>query len=201
MGRMRRTFPASVPLLVVALVAVRAAAADDIELPAGEAWVHEPSGFRFPPDVGTFTRLGATRYDDDGRNVSVGYGDRALRVLMTAFVYPNTPGMSLDNHFEQVKREVRRFNPQATLVAEGQWTLEQGNRKFTGRRAAFGYAIESKGRKQSVVTEVYLLRLGGQFVKFRMTCPQDKYEPAAERLERFLKSLTLPGPRTAAPKE
>ena len=191
----------TLPLLAFSLVTLGAAAADDIELPAGEAWVHEPSGFRFPPDVGTFTRLGATRYDEGGDNVSVGYGDRALKVLMTAFVYANTPGMSLDNHFEQVKREVRRVSPKATLVAEGQWTLEQGERKFTGRRAAFGYAMESKGRKQEVVTEVYLLRLGGRFVKFRMTCPQDKYEPAAERIERFLKSLTLPEPRPAAPKE
>ena len=174
-----------------------AADSDEIDLSEGEVWVHDPSGFRFPPDLGTFTRLGASRFDDKGRNVSVTYGDRALKVLVTAFVYPNTPNMSLAAHFEQVKRELRSVNRNAKVLAEGPWTLEQGKQKFTGRRAAFSFAIDARGRMQEVVSEVYLLRLGDKFVKFRVTCPQDKHEPAVDRVGRFLQSLKLPEPQAA----
>ena len=198
---MRPTPLAPLALVTLSLLTptLRAAASDDIELPEGEAWVHEPTGFKFPADVGTFARLGGTRYDKDGRNVSVAYGERALRVLVTAFVYPNTPGMSLAQHFEQVKRELRSVNPMAKALADGQWTLQQGKKKFTGRRAAFTFKTDMRdGEKLEVVSEVYLLQLGDQFVKFRVTCPQDKYEAASERVGRFLEALKLPDFRPAA---
>jgi len=198
---MRPTRLALLPLFVLTLLAAPIRGADDgkIDLPEGEPWVHEPTGFKFPPDVGTFTRLGATRYDDEGRNVSVAYGDRALRVLVTSFVYPNTPGMTLAQHFEQVKREVRKVNPKAKVLAEGQWTLQQGKKKFTGRRATFTLTVGTRGgEQQEVVSELYLLLLGDQFVKFRITCPQDKFEPAADRIANFLKSLTIPELKAAA---
>jgi len=188
------------PLCVLTLftTTLRGADSDKIELPEGEPWVHEPTGFKFPPDVGTFSRLGATRYDKSGENVSVAYGDRALKVLVTAFVYPNTPGMTLNDHFEQVKREVRRVNARAKVLAEGKWTLEQGKNKFTGRRAAFSFGVGVRGQEEEVVSEVYLLLLGDQFVKFRVTCPREKFEAAADRIERFFRALTLPELQSAA---
>jgi hypothetical protein len=186
--------------LFASAVAPALAASDEIDLPEGEAWLHEPSGFKFPADVGTFTRLGASRFDEEGRNVSVTYGDRALKVLVTTFVYPNTPDMSLASHFEQVKRELRKANANARVLAEGPWTLEQGKRKLTGRRAAFSFNIDvGGGKKQEVVSEVYLLRLGDQFLKFRVTCPQEKYEAAADRVGRFVKSLEVPEALAAKP--
>lgn len=191
---MRRPVLALLPLLVVALLAPVAFGQDAgrIELPEGEPWVHEASSFVFPPDVGTFTRVDASRFDEPGRNVSVGYVDRGLRVMASVYVYPN-PGLPLAGHFEQVKRDVLDIHPQARLLSEGQWTLEQGDRKFTGRRAAFAFRLAAADKEQEVVSEAYLLRLGEFFIKFRITCPKARYEPAAERIERFLKSLKLPG--------
>ena len=111
---MRLSFAAAVPLVLFALVApvARAADSEPIDLPDGEPWRHESSGFQFPPDVGTFTRVSAFRYDDEGRNVSVGYSDRALKVIMTAYVYPNR-GLPLAQHFDQVKADVRQVHPDA----------------------------------------------------------------------------------------
>ena len=184
---------ACLSFLLWAAVTPAFAASDEIELPEGEAWVHEPSGFKFPADVGTFTRLGASRFDKEGRNVSVTYGDRALKLLVTSFVYPNTPDMTLAAHFEQVKRELKSVNRNAKQLADGAWTLEQGKRKFTGRRAAFSFTVDvGRGQKQAVVSEVYLLLLGDQFVKFRVTCPEDKYEAAADRVARFVKAVEVP---------
>jgi hypothetical protein len=42
------------------------------------------------------------------------------------------------------------------------------------------------------VSEVYLVLLGDQFLKFRVTCPQDKYEAAADRVARFVKAAEVP---------
>ena len=196
---MRPPTAATLPLLLLALAASAARAADSepIELPEGEPWRHEPSGFVFPADVGTFTRSGAFRYDDAGRNVSVGYNDRGLRVILTAYVYPNQD-QSLLRHFEQVKRDVREVHPDARVVSEGAWKLQQGERTLNGRRATFAFRVEIGGQKHDVVSEAFLLRLGEHFVKFRVTCPKQRHEAAADRVERFLQALKIPEPAAAA---
>jgi hypothetical protein len=194
-------FRTSAAVAVVALAACAGLAAVDgaepLDLPAGQVYVHEPSGFRFPPDVGTFTRVSGFRYDDEGQDVSVGYNDLALKVIVTAYVYPSR-GESLLKHFEHVKHDVRQIHPEVEALSEGPWTLEQGGRKFTGRRAGFAFRVTVGGRQQEVVSEAYLLRVGGSFIKFRATCPKARYEAAEDRVGRFLQSLKLPEPTAAA---
>jgi hypothetical protein len=186
-----RVAAVAVSILLGACIARGAGAAEPIEVPEGEPYLHPSSGFRFPADVGTFTRVSAYRYDDDGRDVSVGYSDRGLKVILTAYVYPNR-GQSLLRHFEQVKHDLRQINPAAEPASEGAWELEQNGRKFTGRRAKFEFRLKVGEKERDVVSEAYLLRLGDNFVKFRVTCPKEKYEAAEERVERFLQSLKLP---------
>src|SRR4051794_18103245 len=193
---MRVAAVAVVVLLFGATATRGAGAAEPIEVPEGEPYLHPPSGFRFPADVGTFTRVSAYRYDEDGRDVSVGYSDRGLKVILTAYVYPNR-GQSLLRHFEQVKHDLRQINPAAEPASEGAWELEQNGRKFTGRRAKFEFRLKVGDKEREVVSEAYLLRLGDNFVKFRVTCPKEKYEPAEERVVRFFEALKLPG--AAAP--
>lgn len=197
---MPRRAPGAVALVLFALAPWSARAADGaepIELPDGLPYVHEPSGFRFPPDVGTFTRVSAYRYDDAGRDVSVGYNDQALKVILTTYVYPNRDE-SLLRHFERVKRDVRQVHAEAAVLNEGPWALEQAGKRFTGRRAAMSFRVTVGGQVHEVVSEVYLLRLGANFIKFRVTCPGTKYEPAEDRVARFLQSLKLPPPQAAA---
>jgi len=178
-------------LLLVASAPLARAQSQPIELPEGEAYLHEPSNFSFPPDVNTFTRTSAYRYDETGHNISVGYNDAALRCILTTYVYPNR-GLPLAAHFDQVKRDVREVHSDAKLVAEGEWTLKQGDKTYTGRRAAFSFTVKIRGEAHDVVSEAYLLRHGGHFIKFRVTCPKEKYEAAAERVVRFHQSLNLP---------
>ena len=183
-------------LLLVTSAQLATAQSEPIDLPDGEPYVHEPSGFRFPPDVNTFTRTAAYRYDETGHNVSVGYNDAALRCILTAYVYPNR-GIDAAQHFEQVKRDVRQVHPKAEVVAEGEWTLKQGDKTYTGRRAAFSFTGKIRDQSHDVVSEAYLLRHGNHFIKFRVTCPKEKYEPTAERVGRFLEALKLPEPVAA----
>ena len=197
---MRLAPAATVPLalLAIAVSTLLAADSEPIELTRDVPWRHEPSGFVFPQDVVTFTRVSASRYDDEGRNVSVGYSDRALRTIVTAYVYPSG-GAPLAQHFEQVKRDVREVHPDAKVLAEGAWKLEQNGRKLTGRRATFSFRASIGGREQEFVSEAYLLRLGDVFLKFRTTCPKDRYEAASDRIARFLQALRVPDPARAVP--
>jgi hypothetical protein len=198
---MRRPRATILALLLLALAtSVRAADSEPIDLPEGQPWTHEPSQFVFPPDVGTFTRVSAFRYDDEGRNVSVGFSDRALKVLVTAYVYPNA-GQPLAAHFEQVKRDVKQVHPAAKLLGEGVWKLEQGGRKLTGRRAAFAFRVTVGGQEHDVVSEAFLLRQGDHFIKFRVTCPEERFEAASDRIGRFLQSLKIPQPVASAASE
>lgn len=188
---MRLVSAAATSLLLFAFARGQPEPFERIVLPENEPWVHEPSGFRFPPDVGTFTRVNALRYDDDGRDVSVGYNDRALKTILTVYVYPHD-GDTVEAEFAKTKGSVRQVHPRAKALADGKWDLTQGRRKFTGRRAAFEFTVKAADRQQEVVSEACLLRVGDYFVKFRMTCPKDKHEPASDRATRFMQSLKLP---------
>src|SRR6478672_1232520 len=55
---------------------------------AGAAFKHEPSGFTFAPTVAGFEREKATRYDERGEDVSVGYNDDQKLIAATVYVYP-----------------------------------------------------------------------------------------------------------------
>src|SRR5215211_9067393 len=80
--------------------------AKPIPLDDDEAYVHVPTGFAFPAEVSLFDRVSAHRYDDAEHNVAVGYIDRGLKIILTAFVYPSQ-GLKLTPHFDQVKDDVR----------------------------------------------------------------------------------------------
>jgi hypothetical protein len=188
---MRLAHAAAVLVLLALLTELHAAEPGPIPLPDGEPYVHAPSGFRFPPDVGTFTRVTAFRYDERGDNVSVGYNDFALKVIFTVYVYPST-NEPLPAHFERVKRDVVEAHPDARLLESGNWELKQGERTFTGRRAAFAFKVMIAGRELDVVSEAFLIRVGDRHIKYRVTCPKDKREAAADRVKNLIESLTLP---------
>jgi hypothetical protein len=195
--------------VIAALLAcgVRTRAQEPIPLEADQPFVHEASGMTFPAHLGTFTRSSADRFDDNGRNISVGYVDRGQKILISVYVYPHG-GKTLKEHFEKVKRDVAQVQPQARLASEGEWKLTQGQRdeeddeqeaardlvrEFTGRKATYHFTMRGRGGEdEALVSEAYLLRHGGFFLKFRVTCPADNHPAAAERVERFLKRLTLP---------
>jgi hypothetical protein len=217
MGRSLASVAGAVMVSALLLACARARAQDSepIPLEEDEPFVHGPSGFSFPAHLGTFTRASADKYDETGRNVSVGYLDRGQKVLVSVYVYPHG-GQSLKTHFERVKGEVAQVHPRAKLTADEAWTLKQGSndegaegeegkkagRTYAGRKATYEFALRRRGGEaggDTVVSEAYLLRHGEFFIKFRVTCPADNHPAASDRVERFLRRLTLPeAPRAKA---
>jgi len=172
-------------LLLGASIARGAGAAEPIELPEGEPYLHPSSGLRFPADVGTFTRVSAYRYDTPKY---MHEGNWRLGVLIDDSASE-----------EQAEKLGAVFSgalggPMAALsgLVSEQLGVERVPLEFTSNNGQHRLKVGDKER--DVVSEAYLLRLGDNFVKFRVTCPKEKYEPAEERVERFFQSLKLPAP-------
>ena len=153
---------------------------------------HAASGFVFPYNVGAFRRATAHAFDEAGANVSVGYADPSLKIVLTVYVYPHL-GLGADAHFRQVKADVTRANPKAELLDEGKATATgPGGRQHDGLRARYGFVGRFAGVEQDLVSEAYLFAHGPNFVKYRLTYPAADAKAAALRVEFFLKTLAFP---------
>ena len=198
----RRTVPAAACLMALVGVTVAFAAPSDppqakpIRLDEEAPYVHRATGFAFPAEVSLFDRVSAHRYDDAERNVAVGYIERGLKIILTAFVYPSQ-GLRLSPHFEQVKADVREVHPDATLASEGKWTVKQADdgEELAGLRATFTFSAKFAGKQRKLLSDAYLLRQDGYFIKFRITYPADRRDEVAERVSRFFDTLKFPGPK------
>ncbi len=153
--------------------------------------VHAASGFVFPFNVGAFRRSVAYTFDDAGNNLSVGYSDPSLKIIMTAYVYP-TLGVPMDAHFKQTKADIVRVNAKAKLTKEGGITITQGKRQYEGQHARYEYIGLIAGVEHDVVSEAYVFVHGKNFVKFRLTYPAADAKAAAIRVEFFLSALAFP---------
>ena len=200
----RRALAAAACIVAFAAVTLTFAATSDppqakaIPLDEEAPYVHRATGFAFPAEVSLFDRVGAHRYDDAERNVAVGYIERGLKIILTAFVYPSQ-GLKLTPHFEQVKADVREVHPDAKLASEGKWTVKVGEdgEELAGLRATYTFSAEFAGKQRKLLSDAYLLRQGGYFIKFRITYPADRRDEVAERVARFFDTLKFPAAKVA----
>ncbi|QOV92221.1 hypothetical protein [Humisphaera borealis] len=162
-----------------------------LTLDPGKPLVHAPSGFEFPFNVGAFRRAVAYTFDDAGENLSVGYSDPSLKIILTVYVYLSN-GLPLDVHFKQTKAEVTQVNRTAKLAEDGSITIQHGKRGYEGLRARYQLRGMLGGVEQDLVSEAYLFVSGRSFVKFRLTYPAADAKAAATRVEFFLKTLAFP---------
>lgn len=153
--------------------------------------LHAPTGFEFPRNVGAFRRSVAYAFDATGANLSVGYIDPALKIILTSYIYPPA-GVPLDAHFRKSKDDLTQLNKSAKLLEEGSITLQHGKRGYEGLRARYQLRGLLGGVEQDLISELYLFTTGGHFVKFRLTYPAADAKAAATRVEFFLNALHFP---------
>jgi hypothetical protein len=182
-----------VAVVLVLFPALLSAAAGPIKADPDKTWVHAPSKWEFPVKVGEFQRISVYQYDENGRDVSVGYNQKALHITATAYVYPNG-GTELAKHLEQVQAELMQVHPDAKLQSQGDWTLKQGERQFTGLKATYTWSEPARptDRPIDVTSEVYVLKLGDWFIKYRITYPTAGGDGAAKQVAALQAALTLP---------
>ena len=176
------------------------ASAERVAVPVDpdKPYIHEPTGFVFPPELGPFTRVDVTRYDQKGFDVSAGYNNVSQLIAATVYIYP-TRGQDIAVHMTTLEQNVLRAHAAARLTKQGEWSLTQHGKQYTGLAAAFGYVEDFAGARREVRSEACLLRLGSNFVLYRITYPADsERQMAAHAINDFQSKLTLPSPPRAA---
>lgn len=177
-------------------------------------FVHEFSKFSFPESVGAFHRVNIRKYDQQGRDVGVGYNSQ-LPIASTVYVYPGpkdfalTPSPKLadvseallEQHLQSCKHDIVRNHPDAKLLTEGPFKITQGSNQFTGKQASFSINYRFGIQAQEAVTELYVFLLepstkffvtDRQFVKYRITYPIARKTEAAAEVKAFMTNLTWP---------
>jgi hypothetical protein len=140
-------------------------------------WRHDPSGFRFPEGFGKFQRVAITQYDEEGRNVSVGYNlDEDLKLVLTLYVRPpaRSPSgepLSFEDEFRSEHAAIASHHQVARETAPWEVPTTRNQESSPGRAMGFRYPETFAGASRDVTSLLYLFQYDGWIVKYRITFP------------------------------
>jgi hypothetical protein len=137
---------------------------DDSEGPLG-AVGHKQSGLKLPPRAGALVQFRRDVNNDDGTDVSIGYRATGPTGAVSLTLYIYRPQGEFRAIFEQEKRGVHAFNPNAILHREGPYEVETKAGKIEGRLARYEYIVQGG----PVATRLYLFPLKRDYLKLRVT--------------------------------
>lgn len=206
-------------LVLVFCLSVCGCATADLKTEGGAsgakvAYVHPYSKFSFPEKIENFRFTGVHNYDREGKDISAGY-DSPTPVAATVYVYPAAKNFALlpspaiqdvglgliDMEFQNRKKEISHFHPDARLLEEGWYQLVQGDRHFQGRKAVYFMGYNFGPAKQDSFSELYVFLIepgvmflvnDRQYVEYRFSYPTNMAGPAAQEIGSFLSELTWP---------
>jgi hypothetical protein len=184
------------------------------EQSTSSTFVHSFTRFSFPEFVGMFHRVNVQKYDQQGRDVGVGYNS-PTPIAATVFVYPGPKNLALlpspklenvseallDSHFQTCKQDVLRHHPDARFIREGPCKIVQGKHQMEGKQAVFSMSYKFGFTSQDSVSELYVFLIepsvmflvnDRQFVKYRVTYPVAKKAPAESEVAAFMSDLAWP---------
>ena len=162
-------------------------------------FVHEPSGFVFPPAFDAFERVSIHRFDADGRDVGVGYDlDTTLKIALTLYVtpparWPTGEPLTLREQFEAEQATIVHLHPRVT--ARAGWTPGPTCNGASEPRyaVAFRYDEHFAGARRLVTSVLYLFEYDGWVVKYRATFAAFQEQPAHAVVERFVATFPWRG--------
>lgn len=150
--------------------------------------VHKDSGIAFPSRIGSFLRVTGNQYDEQGRDISVGYnGD--IPVVVTVYVYP-AEGRTLEADLVEQSAVVLDAHPGATVLDHGK--VQVTPEDVDAALVSFQFSADFYGKQQPLHSQLVLARLGERFVKYRITYPVAIADIATEDSTRFLHNFAWP---------
>jgi hypothetical protein len=150
--------------------------------------VHKDSGFVFPPRLGSFLRSQAHQYDDEGRDISVGYSGE-IPSAVTVYVYPNE-GRTLEADLVTHSANIIATYPGATILARRHIEVTPGG--VDAEAVSFSFTSNFMGTEQPLRAELVLAQHGSRFVKYRITYPVHIADLAGEDSGKFLHHFSWP---------
>ncbi len=173
-----------------------------VEIQGKGDYTHISSGMELPPEVASFKRTRLRSYDASTKNISAEYELKSMgskTAVATVYIYPASAvghgvEVSLNEHFEQVKKTLLDIYVDANDIAEGTITIGQPWGPETG--SAFMFSHKSKSKKQFkkklCSSRAYLFVHGPWFIKYRITYPKKNHNKVDAKINAFLHSLTWP---------
>lgn len=162
-----------------------------IDVGPNQPFVHGPTGFVFPPTIGSFRRVSVAQLDDAGQGVLVRYKDPDLKIMQTVAVFPGG-GVGLGPQFEAVKASLLRRQSKARVTNEGKWTLHQAEADAAGMRMTYEYIGMLDGVEQDLEAQACLAPLAGSYLRYDAIYPAGDAKAARGRAGRFMEVLKLP---------
>ncbi len=187
---------------VVAILVLSTAACAELAPPAGPVAVDVPydepfrHGFTnvlFPARAGIFVREGVSRYDVAGFDTSGHYSSRMIGSVATVYIYPGTNAESLTmkelfDHYAQVKADVGRRTPGATIVSESRGTFSIGDGELSGLQAVY-HLPRFNDVDVPIESHLYLFAVGQWYLKFRISFPIEARDEALAQIQPFLSAM------------
>ena len=176
----------------------RASAVPGIKTPDDvQPYVHQESKMEFPRYVGLFSKGDVTLYDNTGKDISVEYIQRALKCIVTVYIYPATDSLNrpadMKLHFDQIEQTIKKSYEEVSVISRGETVLEQDGSIYHGLHSAFAMLRKSSLGNVRVFSDLYLFRHGRWFIKYRFTYPRSSRRVIEDQIDQFMESLTWPG--------
>lgn len=175
------------------LLAMPAAAQQTIAAPAGQAWIHDSSGFGFASSADGLKRIEVKDFGKTQSDIAITYRDDATGSIVTLYLFrAAVPDVSIwaDRAEASILVNAPRYLG----------TLGQDKRKWSpltlwpnARNAGITvvYPLEGKGMK---ATGLALVRHGPWLIKLRMSSSRLDSAQVEARMASFLRALALPAP-------
>lgn len=150
--------------------------------------IHKDSGFAFPARIGSFARFQGHQYDQDGRDISVGYtGD--IPSLVTVFVFP-AEDADLETALVKHSASVLKAYPGARVT--GRRMVQVTPQEIPAVSVSFEFSAAFQGREQALHSELVLAQRGDRYIKYRITYPEAIADIAGEDSGKFLQFFAWP---------
>lgn len=161
---------------------------------------HRPSKVCFPEFLGSFERGIPQYYTASGDNISVGYNLRSLtqQITVTSYVYPAPKLISIGSPAETILLArstlfkqaadneiagILHFHPSGVLQEKQPFENLIGTKEIPGVHAIFTYEASSGGKKDPVISELYLFQKDDWLIKYRITYLRNSADIARERIK------------------
>jgi hypothetical protein len=171
-----------------------------IEIAGKGDYTHVSSGMELPPQVGSFKRTHLRSYDASTKNISAEYEFKSMgfkAAIITVYIYPISmigygDQISLNEHFQQVKKALLDIYPDANGIAEGTITIGQPWGPEVGSALTFDYKSKKQFKNKLCNSRAYLFAHGPWFIKYRITYPKKNHNKVDGKINEFMHSLTWP---------
>jgi len=156
---------------------------------------HTFSGFVFPKQIGVFHREQMRQYNQVGSDISAGYNAGVL-IAATVYVYPAPSQQTaeiLSREYASKKAEVLHGHHGVAVLSEIPVTATQGGKKYSGKRAYFGYRDIFARTPQDLKSQLLVFHDGPSFVEYRFTYPAGHAQQAEQEIEQFIRAWSWRG--------